>query len=167
MRTTTTEASTSPAAWSYKDAFANLLSANLKRRTPKPIVLDTSLDTSLDSSLNFSLDPSLPRQGGTLQLGSAVLVKQESDSDAKGSEDSEDHDHGDHGSDHPHGEGHNHGEGHEDHGHHSEHGDHHDHDHGDHEDHGHGHPHHSADHFATLAASKTDLPRAPPGNLVS
>ena len=95
-RTTSTEASTSPTAWSYKDAFANLLSANLRKRTPKPVVL-VSKETELDSSV--------PRQAGTVNLGSV----QEVDLGDDGSDQSEgDHEHG---SDHHHGEGHDHGHG--------------------------------------------------------
>ena len=142
--TTSTEASTSPTAWSYKDAFANLLSANLRRRTPKPVVL-VSKETELASSV--------PRQAGTVNLGSVQVV----DLGDVNSDQSE----GDqgHGTDHHHEDGHDHGHDH------NEHGDHHDHEHGDHTDHGHGHGHHTADHFASLAANTESLPEAPPGNL--
>ena len=154
-RTTSTEASTSPTAWSYKDAFANLLSANLRKRTPKPVVL-VSKETELDSSV--------PRQAGTVNLGSVQVVDL---GDVIGDQSEGDHEHG---SDHHHGDGHDHGHDHgehgEHHGHdHGEHGEHHDHEHGDHLDHGHGHGHHTADHFASLAANTESLPEAPPGNL--
>ena len=136
-RTTSTEASTSPTAWSYKDAFANLLSANLRRRTPKPVVL-ISKETELESSV--------PRQAGTVNLGSV----QEVDLGDGGSDQSE--------GDHEHGADHHHGDG-QDHGHdHGEHDDHHDHEHGD-------HSHHTAEHFASLAENTESLPEAPPGNL--
>ena len=146
--TTSTEASTSPTAWSYKDAFANLLSANLRRRTPKPVIL-SSKETELESSA--------PRQAGTLNLGSVEVVDLE---DLIG--DSSDKSEGDHehGSDHHHEDGQDHGHDHAD-G--QDHGHHHHEDHEDHHDHGHGH--HTAEHFASLAANTESLPEAPPGNL--
>ena len=142
--TTSTEASTSPTAWSYKDAFANLLSANLRKRTPKPVVL-VSKETELDSSV--------PRQAGTVNLGSVQEVEL---GDEISDQSEGDHEHG---ADHDHEDGHDHGH---DHG---EHEDHHDHEHGDHIDHGHEHGHHTAEHFASLAADTESLPEAPPGNL--
>ena len=146
--TTSTEASTSPTAWSYKDAFANLLSANLRRRTPKPVIL-SSKETELESSA--------PRQAGTLNLGSVEVVDLD-DLIGESSDQSEgDHEHG---SDHHHEDGQDHGHNHAD-G--QYHGHHHHEDHEDHHDHGHGH--HTAEHFASLAANTESLPEAPPGNL--
>ena len=88
----------------------------------------------------------MPRQAGTVNLGSV----QEVDLGDGGSDQSE--------GDHEHGADHHHGDG-QDHGHdHGEHDDHHDHEHGD-------HSHHTAEHFASLAENTESLPEAPPGNL--